>query len=278
MIDDIQEAHRLSISRSCALMSISKAGYYRKPKKCVADAEISSYLKQVSVEHKRWGFDKMMAKAKLMDKPWNHKRVHRIYCELGLNLRIKPRKRLPRGEAKCLVQPLFHNICWSIDFMSDALSSGVKFRTLNVIDDYNREALMVEPSYSLHASRVTDLLDLTARHRGYPSSIRVDHGPEFESHHFKNWCKQRGISPNYIQPGKPAQNAFIERFNRTYREEVLDSNLFYNLAEVKEITQCWLKIYNQERPHQSLAGLPPTQFAKQRELNLMGKGENSTSS
>jgi putative transposase len=163
------------------LVSISKTAYYHKPKKHNGNVEIKSYLKQLAQDHKRWGFDKMMLKAKIDGKPWNHKRVYRIYCGLDLNIRIKPRKRIPKGEAKMLIQPTCSNMCWSADFMSDALSSGYKFRTFNVIDDYNREALMVEPGYSLPADRVIMLLDQIALARGYPDMIRVDNVLTLES-------------------------------------------------------------------------------------------------
>jgi putative transposase len=218
----------------------------------------------------------MMQKAKLDGKAWNHKRVHRIYCELGLNIRVKPRKRIPKGEAKMLFQPLKPNHCWSIDFMSDALWNGMKFRTFNMIDDYNRSALLVEPDYNLPAQRVTQLIDQVAQRRGYPDMIRSDHGPEFESNHFQSWARSHHILLQPIQPGKPAQNGFIERFNRTYREEVLDMNFFSSLEEVKQITANWMHEYNEERPHESLAGLPPAQFAKDRAKHLAGmKGKTS---
>ncbi len=257
-------------------MSISKTAYYHKGKKQKDDDEIKMYLRALAERHKRWGCDKMMLKAKTENKPWNHKRVHRVYCELGLNIRVKPRKRLPKGEAKVLLQPLHANLCWSIDFMSDALSYGRKFRTLNVIDDYNREALLIKPGFSLPTQKVTHYLDQLAIERGYPEMIRVDNGPEFASNRFKDWAGEHHIRLQYIQPGKPAQNGLVERFNRTYREDVLDMNLFDNLQEVRAITHDWLSIYNEERPHESLAGLAPAQFAKQRESALAGKGENST--
>lgn len=249
-------------------MSISKTGYYHKPKKSTQDNEIKGYLKVLAEDHKRWGFEKMRLKAKADGQIWNHKRLYRVYCELGLNIRIKPRKRIPKGEAKMLLQPLDSNICWSMDFMSDSLCCGRKFRTLNVIDDYNREALLIVPSFSLMSCRVIQLLDQLAEERGYPTDIRVDNGPEFRSSIFKGWAKQHAIKINYIQPGKPAQNGLIERFNRTYREDVLDMNLFANLQEVHEITQSWRKSYNAERPHASLDGFTPIQFAQWRNDKL----------
>lgn len=258
------------------MMCISKRAYYYKAKKSLGDEEITVYLKALVEEHKRWGFDKMLLKAKTDKKPWNHKRMYRIYCKLGLNLRIKPRKRIPKGDARMLVQPIRPNVCWSIDFMSDALFDGSKFRTFNVIDDYNREGLIIAAGTSLPAIRVIQLLDQLAAHRGYPEMLRMDNGPEFVSSTFKNWAEQHNVLIHHIQPGKPAQNGFIERFNRTYREEVLDMNLFSHLQEVREITQKWLVLYNEERPHEALSGMSPISFAQQRMKKDTNTSENST--
>jgi putative transposase len=257
-------------------MSISKTSYYYKVKNYTGDKEIAVYLQGLSENHRRWGFDKMRDKAQIDKKLWNHKRIYRIYCQLGLNIRIKPRKRIPSGEAKILIQPLRPNTCWSIDFMSDVLSSDRKFRTFNVLDDYNRECLLIEPSFTLPANQVIQLLDQLAVTRGYPEMMRMDNGPEFRSKIFNEWAKRRHILLHYIQPGKPAQNGFIERFNRTYREDVLDMNLFTHLTEVRELTREWLELYNNERPHEALAGLPPILFAKQRAKRITNKLENST--
>jgi len=220
----------------------------------------------------------MMLKTKADEKRWNHKRVYRIYCELGLNIRIKPRKRIPKGEMKMLIQPIYSNKCWSLDFMSDALRCGRKFRTLNVIDDYNREGLCIAVGFALPAIKVTHYLDQIAVVRGYPDMIRVDNGPEFRSIVFKQWAEQHRILIHYIQPGKPAQNGFIERFNRTYREDVLDMNLFNDIREIKYITNNWLRTYNEDRPHESLNGLAPIVFARKRANNLTAtiNQDNST--
>jgi len=247
-------------------MSISKTYFYYKSARKADDKEIKAYLLSLAVEHKRWGFDKMMQKAKSDNKPWNHKRVYRVYCELKLNIRVKPRKRLPKGEAKALVYPIQPNICWSMDFMTDVLCSGQKFRTLNIMDDYNRQALLIEPAFNLPSSEVTRLVDKLAMSRGYPKRIRVDNGPEFTASHFKQWAVNRGVDIVYIQPGKPAQNGLIERFNRTFREDVMDMNWFGSLDEVKRISDTWLEKYNHKRPHASLQGLSPMQFANRRKL------------
>ena len=273
MIAELKTSHDLSTNRACALVCVSKTAHYYQPKKKKADNAIKLYLQSLAADHKRWGFDKMMLKIKAEAKSWNHKRVHRIYCELGLNIRVKPRKRIPKGEAKALVQPLLPNICWSMDFVSDVLEDGRKFRTFNVIDDYNREALMVEPSHSLPAAKVVRLLDVIVSKRGYPEMIRVDNGPEFISGTFVKWAKENGVALHHIQPGKPAQNGLVERFNRTYREDILDMNMFRHLQEVRAITKDWLKMYNEDRPHESLAGLAPMAFVTFRKDKM--KLENS---
>ena len=230
------------------------------------DEVIQKKLLELAANHARWGFEKMMSSFKIEGYPWNHKRVYRIYCELGLNIRVKPRRRIPAGEAKMLLQPIQSNFCWSMDFMTDVLRNGRRFRTLNVIDDYNREALLIEPSLSLPSFKVISLLTDLIAEKGYPEKIRVDNGSEFTSAEFKDWAASCGITIDYIQPGKPAQNGFVERFNRTYREDILDMYLFDSLKEVKQITQEWLRHYNLERPHESLGNLPPVLFAKMRQI------------
>lgn len=147
--------------------------------------------------------------------------------------------------------------------MSDALYQGPRFRTFNVIDDFNREGLAIEIDTSLRAVRILRTLDRLKTERGVPDVLRVDNGPEFLSQALTDWAKENGVLIQYIQPGKPNQNAFIERFNRTYRNEVLDLYLFRNLDEVREITSHWLVTYNEQRPHDALGGLPPAVYANE---------------
>lgn len=145
--------------------------------------------------------------------------------------------------------------------MGDVLMNGLRFRTANVIDDANREAIGIEISRSLPATKIAAWLDKLANKKGYPRQIRVDNGPENISKHFVNWAKSHDIQIVYIQPGKPAQNAYIERFNRTYREDILDMYLFESIEHVKQLTNEWGIHYNQKRPHQALGAIPPQQFA-----------------
>ena len=180
---------------------------------------------------------------------------------MALHLKRKAKKRLPARTAQPLVVPGRANQTWSLDFMSDSLSNGRTFRTLNVIDDFNREALWIEVDTFLPAERVVRVLETLLSERTTPCSIRMDNGPELISQRLESWAQERHIELLHIQPGKPAQNAYIERFNRTFREDVLDAYLFDDLEEVRTITERWLEDYNTIRPHEALKGISPRQFA-----------------
>ena len=236
-----------------------KLPYYYQAK-LVDDTHIIDVLSKLAQKHPRYGFRKLFKRLRLMDYCWNHKRVYRIYCGLKLNLKCKSKKRLPTRTPEPLAVPTSANDCWSMDFMSGNLYCGRHFRTFNVIDDYNRELLAIEIDMSLPAQRVIRVLDRIAAYRGYPRRLRQDNGPEFISHILELWAEQHGVKLDFIKPGKPTQNAFIERFNRTYRNEVLDCYLFNSLTEVREITDSWMVDYNYERPHESLNDLPPKKY------------------
>lgn len=254
-------------------MGLSRSVYYRQPN-TTEDAEIKQVLLQLAKEHVRWGFEKMNQAIRKAGYLWNHKRIRRVYCELRLNLRKKPKKRLPAREKKVLTQPLKPNYCWSMDFMSDALTSGHKIRSFNILEDFNRECLGIMLGKNMPTKAVTNYLDFIISFKGCPQTIRVDNGPEFTSKEFITWANRRQIVVNHIQPGKPAQNGYIERFNRTYRESVLDLYLFDSVEEAQIITDEWLVKYNHMRPHEALGNLTPIEFLKKlRSLDGMPSNE-----
>jgi putative transposase len=243
-------------------VQLSRCAYRHQPKKST-DEPIVQELRQLAESQPRWGCAKMTDYLRNQGHIWNHKRIRRVYRAMALHLKRKPKKRLPARAAQTLVVPRQANQTWSLDFMSDALSNARAFRTLNVIDDYNREALWIEVDTSLPAERVVRVLEQLLDWRGKPAHIRMDNGPELTSQRLECWAQEKRIELLHIQPGKPAQNAYVERFNRTYREEVLDAYLFDDLEEVRTITEHWLEDYNTIRPHEALQGLPPCQFAQQ---------------
>lgn len=217
-------------------------------------------LQELAEKYPRYGFSKLFELIRRRGNRWNHKRVYRVYCHLKLNFRRKGKKRLPNRNPEPLSVPAQINQCWSIDFMSDALWCGRRFRTFNVLDDFNREALAIDIDLNLPAQRVIRTLDRISVWRGYPAKLRMDNGPEFISLKLATWAEEHNIELEFIKPGKPTQNSFIERFNRTYRNEILDLYVFHRLSEVREITDNWITEYNEIRPHDSLGKLTPKEY------------------
>lgn len=242
-------------------MGLSRSAYYEEPVNwLVRDAEVIAALSRLVEERPSRGFWKCEGLLRLEEHGWNHKRVHRVYRKMGLNLRRAARRRLPKRERVPLYVPRLPDSVWSADFMSDALACGRRYRLFNVTDDFNREALHIEVDTSITSDRLVRVFERLRRERGLPQVLRTDNGPEFLGEAFISWSKQAGMAIQYIQPGKPNQNAYIERFNRTLREEVLDAHLFARLDDVREAVYWWMIEYNEQRPHDSLGGIPPLMY------------------
>lgn len=243
-------------------MEIYRSYFYYKSKK--DDAPIEEAIR-LAAEFGD-GFDKIYQRLRKAGYTWNHKKVYRVYRKMLFNKRSRLKKRLPQRVKIPLETPEKNNDTWSMDFVSDKTESGRTFRVLNVMDDFNREAVAQEAYMSITAERVIHILEDAISSNGKPDCIRTDNGPEFISDKLKIWCMANGIQHKFTQPGKPTQNSYIERFNGSYRRAILDAYIFRNLDEVREITEKWRHDYNYNRPHEALGNMTPMEY-KQTFLN-----------
>lgn len=249
-----------SVRLACRAFNISETCYRYTPLLSDENAVIADCLIRLTSTWRNWGFGLCFLYLRnVKGFKWNHKRVYRIYRELELNLRIKPKKRLIRTKPEALCVPTVKNETWSMDFMHDQLGDQRSYRLFNVIDDFNREALGIEVDLSLPAARVIRALNEIIEWRGKPKNIRCDNGPEYISSVLMAWAKNLDIQLCYIQPGNPQQNAYVERFNRTVRYDWLNQDIFTNIEEVQEKATKWLWHYNNEKPNMALGGITPKQ-------------------
>lgn len=254
----LTQTHQVSITRACTATGLPKSQYYYQSVK--DDTAVIEKLNELAENKPARGFPYYYRRMRNEGFVWNHKRVKRVYNMLNLNKRRKHKRRIPKRFREALLQPDMINNTWSIDFMHDTLINGRKVRILNILDDYNRQALAIEADYSQSGTTVVTTLQQIIHWRGKPVEIRCDNGPEFLSHTFVDYCSSVGIVIKYIQPGKPTQNAYIERFNRSYREDILDAYLFESLVHLRALSEEWMDEYNQHHPHQSLNNLSPLKY------------------
>ena len=255
--------HGVSIALACRTFDVSETCYRYQAKLNGENEQIADLLVGLTRAKKNWGFGLCFLYLRnVQGHCWNHKRVYRIYRELELNFRIRPRKRLKRDKPDALAVPEAPNMVWSMDFMADRLEDGRQFRLLNVLDDFNREGLGIEVDFSLPAERVIRSLNQIIEWRGKPFTIRVDNGPEYVSGRLMEWAANHGIALKHIQPGKPQQNAYVERYNRTVRHEWLDQYIIETIEEAQEFATQWLWTYNNERPNMGIGGITPAQKLK----------------
>ena len=251
---------QLSERRACGLIGMNR-GSWRYHKRARNEVRLRSRLLELAAERPRFGYRRLHRM--LRREKWivNHKRVYRLYREEGLAMRRRKSKRF-RAEARVpSMQPTRANQMWTMDFTRDSLASGRKFRTLNLMDGYTREALWIEVDTSLPGLRVVQVLERVAQERGFPETVQVDNGPEFISRVVDQWAYVNGVVLHFIDPGKPVQNAFIESFNGKFRDECLSQSWHTSLEDARQIIEAWRVDYNTVRPHSSLGYQTPAEYA-----------------
>ena len=261
LVQFMTEEHEVSIRQACEAVNLPRSSYDYE-RKARNDEAIIEQLQALIDKHPAIGFWKCYHRIRRQGFKWNHKRIYRVYTEMKLNIRRRFKRRLPARVKQALFQPSAINQVWSVDYMTDSLWDGTRFRLLNIMDDYNREALAIETDTSLPSLRLIRVLERLEETRGLPEMIRVDNGPEFISIKLDDWCKDRKIQLVFIQPGKPMQNGYIERLNGNVRREMLNAYVFKTLSEVREKAEEWMYDYNYHRPHEALNFKSPKELVE----------------
>lgn len=260
VVEYLKQIHSFSERRACKLSSLDRSSFRYKPKPD-KDAVLRIRLRELAEQRRRFGSPRLHVLLQREGYLVNHKRVERLYREEGLSLRSKKRKKRISHLRTVLDRPAQANQHWSMDFVSDSLRNGRRFRVLTIVDDLTRECPALEVDHSLPGLRVTRVLDRLAATRGLPNVITVDNGPEFISRALDSWAHENSVKLRFIQPGKPVQNAYIESFNGRLRDECLNENVFIDLHDARHKIEAWRRDYNSIRPHSSLNNLTPEEFA-----------------
>ena len=260
MVVEVMTDHHLSQRRACGLIGITRRAFRDRPRPD-RDQQLRQRLRALAEMHHRWGSPMLQRVLRREGVAANHKRIERLYREEGLSLRRRRgRKRLSHLRV-AREQPPTINHTWAVDFVHDGLSDGRRFRALTVIDEFSRECLAIEVGASLTGERVTRVLQRLCELRAVPIVIRSDNGPEFRGRMMDEWAYGCGVRLQFIEPGKPIQNAFIESFNSRLRDECLNEQVFLSLDDARGKIEQWRNQYNRVRPHSSLGYLTPEEFA-----------------
>lgn len=250
-----------SLRRACRVIRLSTATWRYQRRTSATNVAVLERLQAHAAVRARFGYRRLHILLERDGLVVNHKRVHRIYQAAGLQVRRPQRKRLTRAERVPLPPPNQRLERWSMDFTTDTLADGRNFRTLNIVDDFTRECVAIEVDRSLPGLRVARVLDRLHAAVGLPQTIVVDNGPEFAGRTLDAWAYARGVTLRFIRPGKPIENAYVESFNGKFRDECLNEHWFVSLVDAKAVIEAWRVDYNSVRPHSSLAGRTPDQFA-----------------
>lgn len=260
VVEFLKEHHHVSERWACKIVRLSRSSY-RYQAKPTNDTEIRTRLKQLAEQRRKFGAPRLHVLLLREGFLINHKRTERLYREEGLSLRLKRRRKRSSHLRVVLATPERINQHWSMDFVSDSLHNGRRFRILTVVDDLSKECPVLEADHSLTGQRVTRVLERVSLTRGLPDVITVDNGPEFISKAVDAWAYANGVKLHFIQPGKPTQNAYIESFNGKFRDECLNEHVFTSLHDAQQKIETWRQDYNVNRPHRSLNQLTPEEFA-----------------
>ncbi|WP_408734042.1 IS3 family transposase [Paraburkholderia bannensis] len=252
----------MGVTRACGLVGISRSLFQYESRRKVADEELTGRMMVIAAQKRRYGYRRIHVLLRREGWLANHKRIWRLYSKAGLSVRKRRRKRIADVERKPLPVPMGPNQSWSMDFVSDGLAYGRRFRCLNVVDDYTRERLAIEVDTSLPGLRVKQVLDRLREMRGLLASITVDNGPEFAGKVLDAWAYEVDVTLSFIRPGRPVENAYIESFNGRFRDECLNEHWFVSMCHARRLIEEWRVEYNTERPHSSLGYLAPVQFAQ----------------
>jgi putative transposase len=266
----------MGVTRACGLVGISRSLFGYESRRSGEDAELTGRMTVIAAQKRRYGYRRIHVL--LQREGWlaNHKRIWRLYSKAGLSVRKRRRKRIAAVERTALPSPTGPNQSWSMDFVSDGLAYGRRFRCLNVVDDYTRECLAIEVDTSLPGLRVKQVLQRLNEMRGLPASITVDNGPEFAGKALDAWAYEAGVTLSFIRPGKPVENAYIESFNGRFRDECLNEHWFMTMRHARSLIESWRIEYNTERPHSSLGYLTPEQFAQAHEEQQLSTSDSNS--
>jgi putative transposase len=254
-------AQGTSLRRACRLIGLSTATWRYERQLDPTNQQLLERLKVHAADRPRFGYRRLHSLVDREGLRVNHKRVYGVYRAAELQVRRRRRKRLTRGQRVPLRAPSRRGERWSMDFMVDTLADGRGFRTLNIVDDFTRECVVIEVDRSLPGLRVVRVLDRLAETVGLPEILVMDNGPEFSGRALDTWAYARGVQLRFIRPGKPIENAFVESFNGKFRDECLNEHWFASVAEARALIEAWRVDYNTVRPHSALQGATPEQFA-----------------
>jgi putative transposase len=257
LVDAVRDGWRVSIRRACTVLELDTSTYHYRPRRR-DQAPLAARIKAICETRVRYGYRRVQVLLRREGWAVNHKRTHRIYNELGLQLRNKTPKRRVKAKLRddrCdATRP---NETWAMDFVHDQLATGRKLRVLTIVDTFSRFSPVIDPRFSYRAEDVVQTLEQACAVVGYPQTIRVDQGSEFVSRDLDLWAYAKGVTLDFSRPGKPTDNAYIEAFNGRLRAECLNAHWFLTLADAREKLETWRRYYNEDRPHGAIGYKPP---------------------